>query len=101
VTTCASAMLACGDSALFGLGLGGAASGERIIRTVKRKRMVIVIGFRCHCSHGGESAAGHSQRRYCGHPRLALGPFRYMGLRDAKAHCAYVPRDGEGLSCEV
>lgn len=27
VTGCATALLACGDSALFGLGLGGAASG--------------------------------------------------------------------------
>ncbi|KAL7077122.1 hypothetical protein ACQ4LE_003599 [Meloidogyne hapla] len=41
VTTCTSAMLACGDSPLFGLGLGGAASGA-VAATVITLQMGIV-----------------------------------------------------------
>jgi len=41
VTTCTSAMLACGDSPLFGLGLGGAASGA-VAATVITLQMGVV-----------------------------------------------------------
>uniref|UniRef100_A0A914I3C9 GB1/RHD3-type G domain-containing protein n=1 Tax=Globodera rostochiensis TaxID=31243 RepID=A0A914I3C9_GLORO len=41
VTTCASAMLACGDSPLFGVGLGGAASGA-VAATVLTLQMGVV-----------------------------------------------------------
>ncbi|CAK5093882.1 unnamed protein product [Meloidogyne enterolobii] len=44
VTTCTSAMLACGDSPLFGLGLGGAASGA-VAATV----ITLQMGVCWHC----------------------------------------------------
>ncbi|KAI1727059.1 atlastin-1 [Ditylenchus destructor] len=45
VTTCASAMLACGDSALFGLGLGGAASGAVAVSVVTLQMGVVSAGI--------------------------------------------------------
>ena len=45
VTTCASAMLACGDSPLFGLGLGGAASGAVAATVVTLQMGVVSAGI--------------------------------------------------------
>ena len=45
VTGCASAMLACGDSVLFGLGLGGAASGAVAASVVTLQLGVVSAGI--------------------------------------------------------
>ncbi|KAL3124187.1 hypothetical protein niasHT_004776 [Heterodera trifolii] len=45
VTTCASAMLACGDSPLFGVGLGGAASGAVAATVVTLQMGVVSAGI--------------------------------------------------------
>ncbi|CAK5079897.1 unnamed protein product [Meloidogyne enterolobii] len=45
VTTCTSAMLACGDSPLFGLGLGGAASGAVAATVITLQMGVVSAGI--------------------------------------------------------
>ncbi|KAF7638972.1 GB1/RHD3-type G domain-containing protein [Meloidogyne graminicola] len=45
VTTCTSAMLACGDSPLFGLGLGGAASGAVAASVITLQMGVVSAGI--------------------------------------------------------
>uniref|UniRef100_A0A915D6N7 GB1/RHD3-type G domain-containing protein n=1 Tax=Ditylenchus dipsaci TaxID=166011 RepID=A0A915D6N7_9BILA len=45
VTTCASAALACGDSALFGLGLGGAASGAVAASVITLQMGIVSAGI--------------------------------------------------------
>ncbi|KAK6027510.1 hypothetical protein OSTOST_06457 [Ostertagia ostertagi] len=77
VTGCASAMTACGDSALLGVGLGAAAY------------------WNC-CRHCFNAANRTCQRRYCCDSDISCHTAHYLDIRVLKA--SYRPLHGQGTS---